>query len=115
MVAPLALLLELTALFLGIQAATLRTACGLGGAAWLRRRLEAFAQQRRQPLEGQLPVAPLGAMLSGHNPQHPATQLGAQTLLQALTANLSQDRGSLEVKKQLNGCFQLVDVLTART
>ena len=82
--APLALLLELTTLFLGIQAAALRSACGLGGAAWLRRRLEAFAQQRRQPLEGQLPVAPLGAMLSGHNPQHPATERGAQTLLQAM-------------------------------
>ena len=42
--APLALLLELTTLFLGIQAAALRTARGLGGAAWLRRWLQAFAQ-----------------------------------------------------------------------
>ena len=53
-------------------------------------------------------------MLSGHNPQHTTTQLGAQTLLQALTTNLSQDRGSLQVKQQLNSGFQLVDVLPAR-
>ena len=53
-------------------------------------------------------------MLSGHDPQHPSTQLGAQALLQALTTNLSQDRGSLEIELQLNSRFQLVDVLPAR-
>ena len=55
----------------------------------------------------------MGAMLSGHNPQHPTTELGAQALLQTLAPDLSQDRRSLQVKQQLNSCFQLVDVLPA--
>ena len=74
MVAALALLLELAALFLGIQPPALRATRGFSRSARLRRWLQAIAQKFSQAFKSQLPVPPLRAMLSGNHPQYPSIE-----------------------------------------
>ena len=81
------------------------------------RRLQALSRNNcANRSSGQLPVAPLGAVLSGYDPQHPTTQLnGPNAFAGADDEPLPRPLEDAQVKQQfLNSCFQLVDVLPAR-